>query len=231
MKKVFKILSLALAIIMLSLSLSSSVVAAETCYSYDGPDGLNPEDFAEANAELIRIGQMAQMQRNERYLSVVHYYQSGQSWSNDIMQNAGLTIGKSGCTLTSFAMIQRYLGGTDDPGQVNVKMGNYACDKDTGFSYTVAATKYNFTIINRLRDETKIDIDTSRSFIIGGINTYHPVLVGLKKSQSVTHFVVAYGHLGNTIYIHDPASGRDYTLLSDYLDEGYNIHRLYICDK
>ena len=38
MKKVFKILSLALAIIMLSLSLSSSVVAAETCYSYDGHD-------------------------------------------------------------------------------------------------------------------------------------------------------------------------------------------------
>lgn len=227
MKKVLKILSLALAIIMLSLSLASSVVATETGYPYDGPDELNPEDFAEANAELIRIGRMAQMQRNERYLSVVHYYQSGQSWSNDIMQNAGLTIGKSGCTLTSFAMIQRYLGGTDDPGQVNAKLGNDACP----FSYTGAAAKYNYTIVNHMYSLTTIDTETAKDFIIGGINTYHPVLVGLIKSTGETHFVVAYGHLGNTIYIHDPASSRDYTLLTDYLDKGYNIHRLYIYDK
>ncbi len=216
---------------MLSLSLTSSVIATETNYPYDGIDELNPEDFAEANAELIRIGRMARMQRGVKYLSVVHYYQSGQSWSNDIMQNAGVTIKSQGCTLTSFAMIQRYLGGTDDPGQVNVKMGNYACDKDNGFSYTVAANKYNFTIVNYLRSETKIDIDTARDFIIGGIHSNYPVLVGLKKSAGETHFVVARGHLGITIYIHDPASGKDYTSLDDYLDEGYNIHRLYIYGK
>ncbi|MDE7429221.1 MAG: C39 family peptidase, partial [Lachnospiraceae bacterium] len=65
-------------------------------------------------------------------------------------------------------------------------------------------------------------------FIIGAIDAGNPVLVGMKKdSGSGTHFVAAYGYNGSTIYIHDPASGRDYTTLDKYL-ESYCVNRLYV---
>lgn len=229
MKVLKKVLAILFAATMLTLSVTVSAVANDIpSYPYDDIDELNPEDFVQANAELMQIGRMAQMRRSSKSLTVVHYYQSNQTWSSDIMQNAGVTIGSQGCTLTSFAMIERYLGGNDDPGQVNTKMGNSACDKKNGFSYTVAASKYDFTISNYLRDDSEIEISSARDFIIGGIDSDYPVLVGLKTSSGNTHFVTAYGYNGTTIYIHDPAYYTDHTLLSDYLDKGYKVHRLYL---
>lgn len=154
MKKLRTFAAVLLTVIITVSSFAISVVANETTsYPYNDIDELNPEDFAEANDALRQIGRAAQMERSARTLSVVHYYQNGQSWSNDKMQNAGVTIGSQGCCLTSFAMIERFLGGADDPRAVNTKMGNYACDIKNGFSYTEAAKKYNFTIINYDRDE------------------------------------------------------------------------------
>lgn len=190
-------------------------------------DRLNPADYVEANLELVQRGRAAKLQRTSKTLDVQHYYQDGgQTWSADVMQTCGKTIASAGCCLTSFTMIQRYYGGIFNPRGVNNRLGNAACP----FEYTTAATTFDYTISNYsygvVTDDYAID------FIIGAIDSECPVLVGLTPDDTSksTHFVTAYGYNGNTIYIHDPASSRDYTELSQYLS-GYSVHRLYVYTK
>lgn len=186
-------------------------------------DGLNPDDYVEANAALVQRGRQAMLRRTGVSLDVTHYYQSGQTWSDDVMQTCNKTIGKSGCCLTSFAMIQRYLGGTCNPGEVNTILGDNACP----FDYQPAAEAFGYTITNKKRGT--VTDDYAIEFIIGSIDSGLPVLVGMVKdsNSNSTHFVTAYGYDGTTIYIHDPASSRDYTELSQYL-ENYYVNRLYV---
>lgn len=186
-------------------------------------DRLNPDDYIEANEELVARGRECLNRRTSRTLNVVHYYQDGgQVWSNDIMQYEGLFIKSSGCCLTSFAMIQRYLGGMYNPRGVNSQMGSAACP----FEFTIAASRFGFNISNYSRAD--MENGDAKAFIIGAIDTGYPVLVGMqRRSGSGTHYVVAYGYSGNNISIHDPASNRDYTDLDTYLSD-YFVNRLYV---
>ncbi len=195
----------------------------------DDNTGVDQKEFEKANVELMRIGHMSRMAGASKTLPLIHYYQDGgQSWSGDVMQTCGRTIAAAGCCLCTFAMLERYLGGEDDPGAVNIKMGEAACP----FVYAVAAEKYHFTI-SKSRYEVVSD-DEAIDFIIGAIDSAYPVLVGMKRKDgksdddgSGTHFVAAYGYEGSTIFINDPAVRRDYKTLDRYL-ENYCVDRLYV---
>lgn len=190
--------------------------------SYDDPiDRLNPDDFIEANDALVLKGRALENTRSYKVLSVQHYYQSGEIWSNDIMETDGLTIGYAGCCLTSFAMVQRYLGGWYNPRGVNDLLGDYACP----FKWVDAASIFDYTIVNYKHEE--VTDYYAISFIRGAIESDLPVIVGLRNSSGGTHFVAAYGYGGDTIFINDPASSRDYTELDEYLTNNY-VHRLYV---
>lgn len=223
-----KILKRFFAALVMTTLIGSSVItyAAEdemVGIQLDDNTGINQEDYEKANAELIQKGRMARMAKASKTLQLTHYYQDGkQSWSSDVMQTCGKTIASAGCCLTSFAMIEQFFGGGDDPGAVNRKMGNDACP----FVYKTAETKYNLTILNSKRGT--VSDEDAINFIVGAIADGNPVLVGMQKDgSSSTHFVAAYGYDGSTIYIHDPASNRDYTTLAKYL-ENYYVNRLYV---
>lgn len=242
MKKIKFIISISL-VICISTLFCSSALAVETSnrnnemnerkyIQYDDPiDRLNPNDYIVKNEALVSKGRAARASskgsvtsyaRSYKVLDVTHYYQSGEIWSNDIMQTEGLTIGSAGCCLTSFAMVQRYFGGIYNPRGVNNKLGDYACP----FNWTGAASTFDYTIENYKRG--KVTDDYAIDFIIGAIDSDLPVIVGLTNdSTGKTHFVAAYGYSGDTIYIHDPSSSRDYTELDDYL-ANYYVHRLYV---
>lgn len=191
-------------------------------------DLLDPQIFEKPNEELIALGkaEMAKRVVPSKTLSVIHYFQDGgQLWSNDIMQTCGSTIKSAGCCLTSFSMIQVYLGGINNPKGVNSLLGNYACP----FNYTKAANIFGYTIRN-YKHATVTDT-YAKEFIVGAIASGYPVLVGMAPDGSGnTHFVTAYGYNGDTIYIHDPSSGRNYTTLDQYL-RSYYVNRLYVFKK
>ena len=234
MKNLKKVLSGILVAMLFSTSISAYAVETVNVKDEYNPNnirlddctGINLEEYAEANEELIQLGKMAQKTKARKILTVKHYYQDDPSWSKDIMKSCNQTIGTAGCTLTSFAMIANYYGCmNDDPDQVNTVMGSNACP----FMYYVAAERYGLSVANAIhRDVSDSD---AIDFIIGGISANRPVLVGMQKDYSSnTHFVLAYGYDGSTIYIHDPASNRDYTTLGQYLS-GYSVNRLYIYSR
>ncbi len=219
-------------VICLTTLMSSFIISNATGYQDEWiqidefDDGLNPEDYVEVNAALVQRGRQALLRRTGVSLDVPHYYQGGQLWSDDVMQTCGKTIGNAGCCVTSFAMIQRYLGGIYNPRGVNNKLGNNACP----FKYQPAADAFGYTISNK--ESGTITDEYAIEFIVGAIDSGYPVLVGMVPDDPAknSHFVTAYGYDGTTIYIHDPASSRDYTELSQYL-ENYHVTRLYVYTK
>ncbi len=228
-----KIIATLVATIM-SLTVATTVLAEEfkidsqQTYIYlDDGTGIVHDDYIEANSKLVQLGKVAILRRSNITLDVPYYAQAGEPWSNDIMQTAGDTIGDSGCALTSFAMIQRYLGGNDDPGEVNTTLGNDACP----FMYWGAAETYNYTISASYHSNAGCSENYAEEFIIGAIDTGYPVLVGIQKYSGGQHFVTAYGYDSGTVYIHDPGSANygDETL-SELLENG-NITRLYVFEN
>lgn len=221
MQKLRKIVGVILIMILFTSTLN--VNAAENEVLLDDCSGIDAIGYEEANNEFVKLGEVAQQRRSGKTLYFKHYFQDGgESWCNDVMQTCNKTIAKAGCCLTSFAMIQRYFGGNDDPGQVNTKLGTAACP----FDYSVAASRYGYSI-SGFKNE-KVSDDYAKSFIIGAISADRPVLVGMHTDVgNGTHFVAAYGYSGNTVYIHDPASNRNYTTLDSYLNS-YYVDRLVI---
>lgn len=187
--------------------------------------------YDEINAQLESLGQQIinSQNTNARYIvksfSVTRLVQSDSRWKDVQLGTSSNTIGSAGCCLTSFTMIRNYLSGTSDtPVNVNSVLGSYACP----FAYSVAASRYGYAIATSKSNDSGLSDDTATALIIGAMDTYNvPILVGVKNSSGGTHFVVASGYnSGNGILIRDPAS-RNYTLLSQYLDAGYFVHRIY----
>jgi len=164
--------------------------------------------------------------KESKWLNVTNYFQSGETWSGDEMETLGDTIGESGCLLTSFTMINDYYGSNDDPHDVNIQLGDYACP----FYWFNAANQYNLTL-DAFQDNSSNSY--AKTFIKGSLRNNKPVIVGFDKSSANTHYVVARGFDIMTddtehFYINDPASSRDYPTIQDYLDDGYYIHKLAV---
>lgn len=89
-------------------------------------------------------------------------------------------------------------------------------------------TEYYYTILSAESNDSGINTDSAKELIIGIIDTFEvPVIVGFIKPNGGTHFVLASGFFEDgSICIKDPAS-KNYTRLSQYLDQGYIIHRIY----
>lgn len=186
--------------------------------------------YAQANAEVFRYGeQLLNTRTIEKTLSCpVHYYQNnGDKWCYNIMQTKGSTIHKEGCCLVSFAMIQRYMGGTADPGKVNQTLGNYACP----FNYEKAAENFGYRVANKIMES--VTQSYVKTFVTGAIGANRPVLIGMTYTGG-THFVMAYGFYNTdpwTVLIYDPDHGKNYTTLQQYYNQGYSVNRLVTYEK
>lgn len=158
-------------------------------------------------------------------LNVTNYFQSGEDWSTHEMKKLDLHIGTDGCLLTSFTMVNDYYGSSHNPGEVNNQLGENACP----FYWYNAASIYNLTL-DALKDNSSNSY--AKTYIKGALRNNKPVIVGFEYSSG-THYVVARGFdIMNDgteyYYIHDPASTVDHPIIQDYLDDGYNIHRLAV---
>ena len=134
-----------------------------------------------------------------------------------------ITMGESGCTITSFTIVSNWLSNTSiTPVDVKNRMGSNACP----FAWTVAESLYGYDLAIKEMNDNGIASGTDT--ILGAIDLYEtPVIVGVKNAAT-THFVVAYGYTSSyDIIISDPAQ-RNYTTLSQYLNEGYYIHRIFL---
>lgn len=188
-------------------------------FAKEATEEITVESKAAESDRYVQIGEQASERSTTKVLqNFKNLQQTDSRWGNEVMQTCGKTIAGSGCCLTSFTMIQQYYGGTDNPAQVNAKMGNDACK----FKFGIAAEIYGYgwSIV-----QGEVDSTYYTNYIKGAIELGNPVLVGMRNQAGGTHFVAAYGYDYNNIIISDPAS-RNYQLLSQYINEGYYVDTL-----
>lgn len=193
----------------------------------DSCEGINLEDYEEANRRALELGENLGRMRASSIMglsNVPNLKQTNSAWKSCIMQEKGLSIGSSGCCLTSFTIIQQYYGGTDTPDIVNEKMGDDACP----FAYRVAEDEYGYDISVLLMED--VSYESTLNYVRAAVSEGNPVLIGMESSSGKPHFVVAFAYAYDYIIIRDPAS-RDYTYLGDYMDDGYTINRVIVYEN
>lgn len=183
-------------------------------------DDLNEEDFQEANEALCEIGRSAKRARTFFTITMTYYSQTDSAWANDKMYTSGETIGQSGCYLTSFAMVANYYFPSVgyNPKTINVLMGDYACP----FYKDIAASKTGLSVYSY--KEAPIEDSVLTDLVAGAMVMERPVIIGMRKANGETHYVVARGYSTTTgeIYILDPGSSST-NKLSMYTDAGATI--------
>lgn len=157
---------------------------------------------------------------------ITTYYQNGnQSWSNTVLNGCSpLTIGQAGCAITSFAMIASKYGSTDNPGQVNTKLGSYA----SSFNHDYAAAEYGLTV--RGLTTVKGGIAENKSIMRGTLLLGTPLMVTLAKPGGGNHFVVVKSYIrysdGSYRFgIKDPTYNK-YNYLDQYMKDNYTIYNI-----
>lgn len=192
----------------------------------------NTSEYDEVVETLQERGTEILNQLNPKTRAIVKFFdierllQSDSRWGSVKLGNTNVSMASEGCCITSFTMIHRYLSGSaDTPADVNTKLGTNGYP----LNYSKAAETYGYTI--KAAHSVAMTDANATATIIGAMDTYSlPVLVGM-QSSSTTHFVVASGYnSGGGILIRDPAS-TTYTLLSQYLDKGYEVNRIYVFGK
>ncbi len=136
---------------------------------------------------------------------LVRYSQRNPQWREKKLGNSSLTIGHSGCAITSIAMLLRGHGYAEDPETLNEKMRRSGGFMGASVVWGALAGLYpravfKNTVICRDSDAPIAQITTS-------IQAGQPVLLEVDYSPQAglqTHWVVAYQRQGQDFLILDP---------------------------
>jgi len=177
-KKSF-LLGLALALLVV-FSISGSALADEVISEAPGVKGPLNAETPIIQSEEPPITPTAILDID---LPVRRYSQNDSKWSEEEMQTCGDTIGKSGCALTSTAMVFTYYGAkSKDPGQLNTCLGNNACP----IVWSYAATNCSE---NKAKFKGKYSYKLSK--LVEALEDGYPPLVEIyNPNTDRTHWVV-----------------------------------------
>jgi hypothetical protein len=158
------------------------------------------------------------------------YFQNYQSWSANIMQTCGYTIGNSGCALASLAMIANKYTTDRNPGQLNTFLGNLACP----MAWSSAASSLGLSYTKLLQANIPgVSMATAKSTMLGVLRSGKPILLGMGYGTSGTHYVVVRGYTafddGSYYFsIYDPSAQKDYSTLDQYMNLWYGIIQVHV---
>jgi hypothetical protein len=168
-----------------------------------------------------------------RLCSLPDYKQSGQSYSNVVMQYGGDTIGAAGCALVTLTDLFDYYGSTvGNPGGMANCLNPWQYADPVNWSGAVVnppsgpgCDKYTTNYIN--------SVAFSWSTLDIYLKAGHPVIVGICYDGTTchdTHFFVVVGGDGShneaNYYVNDPASGST-VAMSTYAGTHLNVMELY----
>ena len=133
-------------------------------------------------------------------LPVALYLQGDPAWGQDQLGQSVHTIGQVGCAMTSAAMVMKFYGIDTDPGRLNVFLrenGGYDEDNDLRWEGPTALAP----------DQVRHKYEDLPSYYLMDSNLLHgnPVIVRLRLSNGITHFVVVMGKEGFDYLIRDPS--------------------------
>ncbi len=137
-------------------------------------------------------------------LAVPLYRQGDEKWRHDALggmpQNG--TIGSAGCAIASAAMVFRYYGIAIDPQQLNWFLTGSGGYTEQGWLYWERATWWAPQRVRHVYEDLP-----SYALIDSNLARGNPVIVRVRYSSGITHFVVIAGKEGFDYLIRDPGAG------------------------
>jgi hypothetical protein len=143
------------------------------------------------------------------------FSQNDPSWQSTIMQIGGDPIGGFGCALTSTTMLLNYYGAVLSPADLNACLGSAA---DPIIWQTAPGCTTG-------KVQGGVRMDFSWDLLDSYLKQGKPVIVGLLRGQTGSHFVVVTqggGGEADNYSITDPWDGSTTKTLGTYTNVGYN---------
>jgi hypothetical protein len=156
-------------------------------------------------------------------LAVARFAQGDERWAQDALAGTQGTMAAEGCAVSSAAMVLAFYGFDLDPGQLNKFL--IAHDGFTPEGWLLWEKAADF-----IPDKAKKAYEDLPSFFLIDSNLLrgNPVIIRLRLSGGVTHFVVIVGKRGFHYLIQDPGSGGEQGIYPlDELTEKIEALRFY----
>ena len=135
-------------------------------------------------------------------MPVPHFRQSDAEWHNKQLGWSDDTIGGAGCALCSAAMVMKFYGIDTDPARLNEYLSATGGYTPEGWIYWEAAANLAPGHLRKAYEDAPSYFLIDRNLLRG-----NPVIVRLRLSNGVTHFVVISGKKGFDYLIQDPMAG------------------------
>ncbi|HZC35111.1 MAG TPA: C39 family peptidase [Chthoniobacterales bacterium] len=134
-------------------------------------------------------------------LNVPRFAQGDPRWAEDLLGPTESTMGSEGCAVSSAAMVLAYYGISVDPGALNTFLADHDGYTPQGWLYWEKAAAF-------APGKAKHVYEDAPSYYLVDSNLLrgNPVIVRLRLTSGVTHFVVIVGKRGFHYLIQDPGS-------------------------
>ncbi len=166
-------------------------------------------------------------------LPILPFDQKDEDWDEEIMETCHTFIKDEGCALTCVAMVFKYYGANTNPLILNNDLGNDACPiywskaADVGSDGNASLSVYR---------ESPTNNEVMNTCVLA-LEEGHPVIIGFINPNDIedTHFVLVKSLIGSgTSWLNygviDPNGGGT-SNLQNYLNQGYDFHRIVVYDK
>lgn len=147
-------------------------------------------------------------------MDVIAWGQADSRWSGLRLDGSSYTMARSGCAVTSCAMVAHYFGSEKDPGQLCLALGGNGGLDANGLIYwerVPSAAGGTITYVGRWDYPDGADLGRIDSELDAGF----PVVAEVRRNGGM-HFVVITGRDGSTYFINDPAYGDRSTVNARY---------------
>jgi hypothetical protein len=152
-----------------------------------------------AKREISASGGLYFISRVE--LNVPRFAQGDPRWAADLLGPTSATMADEGCAVASAAMVLAYYGVNVDPGALNTFLTGGGGYTPQGWVYWEKAAAFAPAKVRHVYEDFP-----SYYLIDSNLLRGNPVIVRVRLSSGVTHFVVIVGKRGFRYLIQDPGS-------------------------
>ena len=135
-------------------------------------------------------------------LPVPIFRQADDRWRNDRLGNTPASLGAEGCAVASAAMVLASYGADIDPGRLNKLVTEANGYEGAGWLVWEKAAEVTGNIARKV-----YEAEPSYRLIDENLRRRNPVIVRLRTTGGITHFVVIAGKEGYDYLVHDPGAG------------------------
>ena len=136
----------------------------------------------------------------EMLIEVPQFFQGDSRWGNELLGETSGMLGAEGCAVSSASMVLGFYGMDIDPKRLNRFLRDHQGYEGKGWLKWESAAAFTPGLVEKAYEELP-----SHELIDWNLFHGNPVIVRIRRSDGITHFVVIVGKRGFDYLIRDPA--------------------------